>query len=187
MAGAAVGTGAKARRSTSTHTRSSRAGFRFAGQLFVLPLTLIVVVLFLAPLGILFFMSTQDWPLLGRPTPAGLDNFAAIFDNELFVGAITFTLLYTVLTTILVFAVSFILVAISNTPRRGAKFYRTTFFLPYVVGTASAALIWLAAVNDSNGIANHLLQTVGITDGPWGCCWCCPSPARCSPSTSSRS
>jgi multiple sugar transport system permease protein len=149
-------------------TGSTRQGFRFAGQLFVAPLAIIVIVLFLVPLGILFFMATQDWPLLGKPTPSGLDNFTAIADNQLFLGAISFTLIYTALTTILIFGVSFVLVAISNTERRGAKFYRTAFFLPYVVGTASAALIWLAAVNDSNGIANAILQAVGLTDGPFG-------------------
>jgi multiple sugar transport system permease protein len=149
-------------------TGSTRQGFRFAGQLFVAPLAIIVIVLFLVPLGILFFMATQDWPLLGKPTPSGLDNFTAIADNQLFLGAISFTLIYTALTTILIFGVSFVLVAISNTERRGAKFYRTAFFLPYVVGTASAALIWLAAVNGSNGIANAVLQAVGLTDGPFG-------------------
>lgn len=145
-----------------------RTGWQYIGQLFVLPLAIIVVVLFLAPLAILFFMSTQSWPLLGQPTSNGVENFAAIAENELFLGAITFTLIYTVLTTVLIFGVSFILVAISNTPRRGAKFYRTAFFLPYVVGTAAASLIWLAAVNDTNGIANHILEVLGFTDGPWG-------------------
>lgn len=151
------------------HRRGTRraAGWA-AGPLFVAPLAIIVVVLFLVPLGILLFMSTQDWPLLGGPSPTGLDNFTAIPTNELFVGAVSFTLIYTVLATVLIFGISFVLVAISNADRRGAKFYRTAFFLPYVVGTASAALIWLAAVNDTNGIANTVLEVLGFTDGPWG-------------------
>lgn len=147
---------------------SGRMGSRFAGPAFVTPLAVIVLVLFLAPLVVLFFMALQKWPLLGKPTFVGLDNFAKIPDNSLFVGAIGFTLLYTLLTTVLIFGISFVLVAISNTPRRGAKFYRTAFFLPYVVGTASAGLIWLAAVNDYNGIANHLLEVIGLADGPFG-------------------
>ena len=153
---------------TYGHRASRRTGSRFAGQAFVTPLALIVVVLFLAPLAVLFFMALQKWPLLGKPTFVGFDNFAKIPDNTLFMGAIGFTLLYTLLTTVLIFGISFVLVAISNTPRRGAKFYRTAFFLPYVVGTASAGLIWLAAVNDYNGIANHILEVIGLTDGPWG-------------------
>lgn len=138
------------------------------GMLFVGPLAAVVLVLFLIPLGVLVFMSFQDWPLLGGPTPNGLDNYRAIPDNSLFTGAITFTLIYTALATIAIFGVSFVLVAVSNSRRRGARFYRTAFFLPYVVGTAAAALIWFAAVNDENGIANTVLQRLGLTDGPWG-------------------
>jgi multiple sugar transport system permease protein len=153
---------------TVSRPRAKGNAFRAAGPAFVAPLAIIVAVLFLAPLTILLYMSMQSWPLLGRPEFVGFENFAAIPENELFTGAIVFTLIYTALTTILIFGVSFVLVAISNTPRRGAKFYRTAFFLPYVVGTASASLIWLAAVNDYNGMANHVLEVLGLTSGPWG-------------------
>lgn len=138
------------------------------GMLFVAPLTVMVTVVFLVPLGVLVFMSFQDWPLLGGPTFNGVKNYTAIADNKLFLGAIQFTLIYTVLATVVIFGISFILVAISNANRRGARFYRTAFFLPFVVGTAAAALIWYASVNDQNGIANAVLQAVGLTDGPWG-------------------
>lgn len=138
------------------------------GMLFVAPVALIVVVLFLVPLGLLVFMSFQDWPLLGSPTPNGIANYVDIPNNKLFVGAIVFTLIYTLITTVVIFGVSFILVAVSNAKRRGAKFYRTAFFLPYVVGTASAALMWYASVNDQNGIANDVLEKLGFTNGPWG-------------------
>jgi multiple sugar transport system permease protein len=154
--------------STRPRGLSGRAGFRYAGQLFVAPVAVLVLVLFITPLGVLVLMSTQRWPLLGKPTPAGWDNFAAIPNNHLFVGAIAFTLVYTALATIVIFAISFVLVAISQSSRRGANAYRTAFFLPYVVGTASASLIWLAAVNDFNGIANQLLEVLGVTTGPWG-------------------
>jgi len=148
--------------------RSSRSRRGNAGWIYVAPLAVIVAVVFLAPLAVLIFMSFQDWPLLGGPEFNGLDNYAAIGTNELFLGAIGFTLIYTVLATVVIFLVSFVLVAISNSRRRGAKFYRTAFFLPYVVGTAAAALIWYASVNDQNGIANDVLIKLGLTDGPWG-------------------
>jgi multiple sugar transport system permease protein len=147
---------------------TTREGFRYAGQAFVAPLAVVVLVLFIGPLAVLGFMSTQKWPLLGRPTWNGFDNFAAILTNNVFLSAISFTLIYTALTTVLIFGVSFILVAISNSPRRGARVYRTIFFLPYVVGTGAASLVWLAAVNNQNGIANQILIWLGITDGPWG-------------------
>lgn len=139
-----------------------------AGLAFVAPLAVVVLVLFLVPLGLLVVMSFSDWPLLGTPSPTGFDNYREIATNQFFLGAIGFTLLYTLIVTVLVFGISFVLVAISNAPRRGAQFYRTTFFLPYVVGTSSAALIWYAAVNAQNGIVNDVLEKVGLTSGPFG-------------------
>jgi multiple sugar transport system permease protein len=150
------------------HSRSVLTRRPLTGLLFVAPAGLIVAILFLIPLGILFFMSFQDWPLIGSPKPNGLANYADIPNNKIFMSAIGFTLIYTILATIIIFGISFILVAVSNSRRRGAKFYRTAFFLPYVVGTASAALIWYASVNDQNGIANDLLEKLGFTDGPFG-------------------
>lgn len=138
------------------------------GLLFVAPAALLVAVFFVLPLAVLVYMSFQDWPLLGGPTPNGAQNYTDIPGNDLFVGAILFTLLYAALATVAIFGISFLLVAISASPRRGARFYRTAFFLPYVVGTASAGLIWYSAVNPQTGIADRLLQAVGLTDGPFG-------------------
>jgi multiple sugar transport system permease protein len=138
------------------------------GVLFVAPSAVIVLGLFILPLIVLIVMSFMDWPLLGSPKPNGLDNYTDIAGNELFMGAIGFTLIYTVITTIIIFAVSFVLVAISNSSRGGAKFYRTAFFLPYVVGTAAAALMWVVNINDQIGVYNKLLQAVGLAQGPAG-------------------
>lgn len=136
------------------------------GMLFVAPTALIVGVLFLVPLGILIWMSLTDYPLLGAPEWTGLDNYTGIPDNELFLGAIKFTLTYTAVTTVVIFLVSFVLVAISGSPRRGARVYRTAYFLPYVVGTAAASLMWFINYDTGVGVFNALLLRAGLVDSP---------------------
>jgi multiple sugar transport system permease protein len=138
------------------------------GWLFVAPTAIIVAALFLAPLAILVYMSFTDWPLLATPTPNGIDNYTRLGDDDLFTGAITFTLLYTVITTVVLFAVAFVLVAISNSPRRGARFYRTAYFLPYVVGTAAASTMWWVDAHDQLGVFNQVLKAFGLIDEPVG-------------------
>jgi multiple sugar transport system permease protein len=138
------------------------------GLLFVTPTAVVVAVLFLVPLGILVYMSFTDWPLLASPTPNGMANYTSLPDDDLFVGAITFTLIYTAITTVVLFAVAFVLVAISHSQRRGSRFYRTAYFLPYVVGTAAASTMWWVDVNDRLGVFNQVLQGVGLTNGPVG-------------------
>ena len=154
---------AKALRSGSAVTRRP-----LTGMLFVAPTAVIVVGLFAIPLAILVYMSFTDWPLLGSPKVNGLENYRKIADNDLFVGAISFTLIYTALTTVLIFVISFVLVAVSSSSRRGASLYRTAFFLPYVIGTAAAALLWFVDFNDQVGVFNRILEAVHLTNGPVG-------------------
>ena len=137
-------------------------------MLFVAPTAVIVLALFLVPLGILVYMSFTDWPLLGSPTVNGVQNYQDITSDTTFLNAITFTLLYTALTTVIVFAVSFVLVAIANSPRKGSKLYRTAFFLPYVVGTAAASLMWFVNYNDQIGIYTRIVEALHLTSGPVG-------------------
>jgi multiple sugar transport system permease protein len=137
-------------------------------MLFVAPTAVIVAALFLVPLGILLYMSFTDWPLLASPTVNGVDNYRKIASDEQFVGAIAFTLIYTAITTVVLFAVAFALVAISNSPRRGAVFYRTAFFLPYVVGTAAASTMWWVDSSDQVGVFNRILLAVGVIHQPVG-------------------
>jgi multiple sugar transport system permease protein len=156
-------TGAATRRS-----RGSTARRPLTGLLFVTPTAVIVAGLFLVPLAILIYMSFMDWPLLGSPTFDGLDNYRHLTHDSQFLGAITFTLLYTAITTVVLFAVAFVLVAISNSPRRGSRFYRTAFFLPYVVGTAAASTMWWVDSSDRLGVFNKALQDASLIDKPVG-------------------
>ncbi|CAN5441682.1 sugar ABC transporter permease [soil metagenome] len=155
-----------ATRPLSRGTRSANARRPLTGMLFVAPTALIVLVLFLVPLGILLYMSFTDYPLLGSPTLNGVENYRAIPQDDLFLGAIKFTLVYTAVTTVVIFAVSFVLVAISNSSRRVAKVYRTSYFLPYVVGTAAASLMWFINYDTVIGVYNELLLRIGIIHEP---------------------
>jgi len=135
---------------------------------FVAPTAILVVGLFLVPLAILVYMSFTDWPLLGSPTANGVQNYRQLGSDDQFIGAIKFTLIYTAVTTVVLFAVAFALVAISSSKRRGTVFYRTAFFLPYVVGTAAASSMWWVNSNDQLGVFNHVLMSLHIVHQPVG-------------------
>jgi multiple sugar transport system permease protein len=162
----------QARTPTVGPRRRSRAGSASrrpaVGLAFVAPTAVLVAALFLVPLGILVYMSLTNWPLLGSPTFDGLDNYRQLGQDDQFLGAIKFTLVYTAITTVVLFAVAFALVAISSTRRKGAVFYRTAFFLPYVVGTAAASSMWWVNSNDQLGVFSKAIQATGITHQPPG-------------------
>jgi len=154
-------------------TRQPRRGggnsrHQLAGWAFVAPTAVTILILFVLPLAIVLFMSLSDWPLLGSPTLIGPGNYIEIFTDPGYLGAIMFTLGYTVLATVAIFVLALLLAAFLNSSRRGAKFYRIAIFAPYVVGLSTASLMWVVNYNDQVGIFAQALRWLGIADGPVG-------------------
>ncbi|GAA1772444.1 sugar ABC transporter permease [Streptomonospora arabica] len=129
------------------------------------PLALVVTVLFAVPLVLALWMSLNDWPLLGEPAFTGGDNYAAAVDEDLFTGAVWFTLKYTAFTTAILIPVSLAMALLVQRPRRLTGFVRTAFFQPAVVGLAAASLLWYVIYSNEVSPLGPLLRTVGIGDG----------------------
>ncbi|MGC4152168.1 MAG: sugar ABC transporter permease [Propionicimonas sp.] len=132
------------------------------------PTAVTILLLFLVPLGIVVLMSLSDWPLLGTPRFIGIDNYLDIASQSQFVGAIAFTLIYTIICTAAIFVFAIAVAGFLNSTRRGVRFYRTAIFLPYVVGLSTASLMWVVNYNDQVGIFAATLRWLGIADGPVG-------------------
>lgn len=141
---------------------------RLAAWAFIAPTAATIAVLFVVPLAIVIFMSLSDWPLLGSPTFIGIGNYVDVFTDSSYVGAIVFTLGYTVIVTIAIFVLALLLAAFLNSSRPGAKLYRIAIFAPYVVGLSTASLMWVVNYNDQVGIFAAALRWLGIVDGTVG-------------------
>jgi multiple sugar transport system permease protein len=130
------------------------------------PTALIVIVLFLAPLALVFWMSLNRWPLLGSPTVNAPDNYTRIRDNPLFVDSVWFTLKYTVLVTIMLLVIAFGLALLVQERRPGVGFFRTTYLLPSGVGFAAAALLFYGLYSSEIGPLDGILRGIGLIDEP---------------------
>ena len=109
------------------------------------------------------WMSLHNWPLMGAHSFIGLDNYAAILRDTRFWNALRFTGLYTVVVTIAIFAVAFPLALFIERPRPLTGFYRTAFFMPVVVGFASASLLWSWLLNVDSGLFSPAAFALGLT------------------------
>lgn len=134
------------------------------GALYAAPMALIVAVLFVIPLGLMIWMSLNDWPLLGASKPNGLKNYRVLSDS-LLVDAIWFTIKYTIVTTIVLSLVSFGMALLVQERRRGVGMFRSLFFLPAAVGLASASLLFYSLfVNDESPL-NTIARWLHLTNG----------------------
>jgi multiple sugar transport system permease protein len=154
---AATSTAAPARRSKIDRSH-------WIGLLYIAPAILLVTVFFVIPLGMTAWMSLHNWPLMGQHRFIGLDNYIAITKDVRFWNALKFTLYYTVVVTIAIFAVAFPLALFVEKPRSMTNLYRTAFFMPVVVGFASASLLWAWLLNVDSGLFSPAAQQLGLTE-----------------------
>ncbi|MFB9680948.1 carbohydrate ABC transporter permease [Streptosporangium vulgare] len=136
------------------------------GLAYAAPAALVVGLFFLLPLGLVVWMSLNKWPLLAPPAFNAPGNYTRVADNALVADAVVFTLKYTAVVTVLLFAISFGLALLVQNRRRGAGLFRGAFFLPAAVGWATATLLFFGLLSDQIGPLNDILTTVGLIDEP---------------------
>ncbi|WP_034263120.1 carbohydrate ABC transporter permease [Actinospica robiniae] len=147
--------------------RSRRATRRaVSGWAYALPTAAVVALLFLTPLVLVVWMSLHHWPLLGNPTFNAPQNYSELAQNNLLMSAVWFTLRYTVIMTVVLFAVSLGLALLVQNPRPGVGLLRTAYFLPAAVGFATASLLFLGFLSSAVGPVNPILQHLGLISAP---------------------
>jgi multiple sugar transport system permease protein len=152
-------------RRATAHRRPWWRSRSLKGIGYTTPATIIVVVFFLVPLGLVFWMSANDWPLLGSPTQNLPDNYSSIGHDQLLHDAITFTLKYTAIVTVVLSAVAMGLALLVQERRPGVGVMRTAYFLPGAVGFAAASLLFYGFYAE-DGPLDDILRATGIIDEP---------------------
>ncbi len=151
-------------RTTRTRTPSTRAE-TVRGWLFVTPTALLVLLLFIVPIGLVVVMSASDWSLMGGNRGGNFpDNFTNVFADPLLLDSVRFTLLYTVLTTVILMPVAFFLALALQRVRRWNNWVRTAILVPSALGIASASLLFYALYSPQVGPLNPILADLGLMD-----------------------
>ena len=152
-------------RRATVHRRPWWRSRSLKGIGYTTPATVIVVVFFLVPLVLVFWMSANDWPLLGSPTQNLPGNYSNIGHDQLLHDAITFTLKYTAIVTVVLSGVAMGLALLVQEQRPGVGVMRTAYLLPSAVGFAAASLLF-DGFYAQDGPLDDILQATGIIDEP---------------------
>ncbi len=128
--------------------------------------------LFLAPFA-LFYLAFLIWPVIymvigsffntsivkpGFGSFAGFGNYTEMFAKQEFREALWHTLYFTILTTIPLVILAFVFAILANRVRHGQGFFRLAFFVPFILPSASIALIWTFIYTPATGLL-PLIQT----------------------------
>ena len=136
--------------------------------------------LFLAPaiLGLIFYtflpifgvvgMSLTEWSGLKPPTFIGLQNFKEIFTDDMFFPfSVSSTLYFALFTVIVGTLYAFVMAMLLNQKIKGRGMLRSVFFLPYIVPSIGAAIVWAWMYEGNFGVINYFLNLIGLDKVKW--------------------
>ena len=134
--------------------------------LFILPWIIGFPVFTLGPLVLSFVMSFFDWSITGTPKFRGLGNYIEMFTtDDQALKSLSISLKYAAIFVPLNMIIALVLAMLISQPVKGAKFFRTIFYIPAVISGVAVSIIFGWLLNGNYGVINYLLSLLGI-DGP---------------------
>ena len=134
--------------------------------LFILPWIIGFLVFTLGRLVVSFVMSFFDWSITGTPKFRGLGNYIEMFTtDDQVLKSLSISLKYAAIFVPLNMIIALVLAMLISQPVKGAKFFRTIFYIPAVISGVAVSIIFGWLLNGNYGVINYLLSLLGI-DGP---------------------
>jgi len=151
----------------STNLRSKRGDDVITAYLFMAPLLVGILFLYLIPLFKTISLSFSQSMGFERYAWVGLKNYATLFKDQEFWQSVKNTFLYTLIVVPIGVLLALILAVFLNENIKGKGIFRTLYFLPMMVSPAAVSLLWMWIYNNDFGILNNVLQAIGLQGVNW--------------------
>lgn len=136
--------------------------------LFILPWIIGFLVFTLGPLILSLVMSFFDWSITGTPKFRGLGNYIEMFTtDDQVLQSLSISLKYAAIFVPLNMIIALFLAMLISQPVKGAKFFRTIFYIPAVISGVAVSIIFGWLLNGNYGVINYLLSLIGIKGPQW--------------------
>ncbi len=134
---------------------------------FLLPNLIGFLVFTVLPVIAAFGFSLVSWDLVTPSRFVGLQNYVKVFRDPMFYKVLGNTVYYTLGVVPLSMAIGLAVAWTINQKIRGIGFYKTIYFLPYVVPSVAAALVWQSMYIPGFGLINYYLAKLGLPTPDW--------------------
>jgi len=138
---------------------------------FLLPAILLFLIFVIYPIFQSVFYSFFNWKGFGPAEDyVGLDNYVNILKDRVFVLALRNGLIIVVLSLAFQLPLSLALAMMVGRKLPGRVFFRSIFFMPYVLSEVITAIMWLSIYNPdpSRGFINAMLILIpGVKSQAW--------------------
>ena len=99
----------------------------------LLPALLFYLILVIYPIGRSFYYGFFDWNGLGNPNFIGLKNFKEILTDPIFFLSLKNTMFIVVASVFGQLPIGLIIAVILSKKMKGARFFRSAFFMPMIM------------------------------------------------------
>ncbi|MGL6166725.1 MAG: carbohydrate ABC transporter permease [Fusobacteriaceae bacterium] len=144
---------------------------KICGWLFILPVFILAVVFFIVPACMSVMLSFKEYSLLDGDgmlsAPwVGLDNYKAVFKDEVFLKSLKNTILYSlgVVPSQLIIALGLALICNSKIKNKGLM--RTIYYIPTVTSAVAVSIMFLFLYK-TDGLLNKFLGIFGVEPIGW--------------------
>lgn len=138
-----------------------------AFYLFISPLLIGWIVFLIGPSLYSFYLSFTRYDALTAPVFTGLDNYRTLLSDQRFGTALYntfyFALFYVPLSTIFALLLALVLKQVQH----GKAFFRAVFYLPAIIPSVPATVLFIWMFNYNYGLVNSLLKAIGLPPQPW--------------------
>ena len=159
-----AGTGSGRKKVMLSQRNENLAGFAF------LALNFIGYILFkLVPIMLALILSFSKWNFVSGIKGikfVGLQNYAGLFTDGVFLHSLINTVLYAVAMVPVSIFLSLVLGVILNDYVFGKGILRLAFYLPYISSMVAVAMVWMIMYIPSYGPINTFLVSIGISNPP---------------------
>jgi multiple sugar transport system permease protein len=141
------------------------------GYAFLLPAFILLLLFHLLPVFYALFLSLFDARVfrdMWHPGPfAAAGNYARLFTSTDFAQSLGNTVWYAAITVPGGLFLAVLFAQLLNGKIWGRTGYRVTYFLPYITSTIAAAVVWRWIFQPRVGVANAVLQWIGLPTQTW--------------------
>ncbi|BAU65239.1 binding-protein-dependent transport systems inner membrane component [Stanieria sp. NIES-3757] len=139
---------------------------KLTGCLLLIPALLVLLLVFIYPIGRAFWLSffTENLGTQLNPVFSGIGNYQRMLGDGRFWQTMGNTTVFTVVSVILELLLGLAIALVLNQSFRGRGIVRTIAIIPWALPTAVMGLAWAWIFNDQFGVVNDILQRLGLID-----------------------
>ncbi|MCC3375056.1 carbohydrate ABC transporter permease [Cohnella sp. REN36] len=135
--------------------------------LFISPWIIGFLAFFVGPAAASLIYSFAEYNAITTPIWVGFENYAKLWSDEVYLQSLRNTLYFVFIGVPVTVGFQILLSLLLNVEVKGIRYFRTLYYLPYLVPPVATIVIWLILFGSGDGVVNLILLWFGGAQIDW--------------------